>query len=126
LSWSDCRNPGSTVGSGSDAGRAVIAAGNAAGVERKLAMSLAPAPADRLQRRCFAMHTTSKLSVHDPDGVPHVIVGLTWLVVLAVAICSFAALTVGGVVTALALVFVPAVIIALGLRAERSRGVSSR
>jgi len=68
------------------------------------------------------MHITSTFSVHDPDGVPHEIVGLTWVFALGVAIFSFVALTIGGAVSALALLLVPGVIIALGRRAERTRG----
>ena len=67
------------------------------------------------------MQTTSNLSVHDPDGVPHEIVGLTWVFALAVAISAFAALTIGGAVSAAALLFVPVMIIVLGRRAERRR-----
>ena len=67
------------------------------------------------------MQTTSTHSAHDPDGVPHEIVGLTWLFALGVAICSFAALTSGGVFAAIALLLVPGAIIALGRRAERQR-----
>jgi len=67
------------------------------------------------------MQTTSNLSVHDPDGVPHEIVGLTWVFALAVAISAFAALTIGGAISAAALLLVPAIIIALNRRAERKR-----
>jgi hypothetical protein len=67
------------------------------------------------------MQTTSKFSVHDPDGVPHEIVGLTWLFALGVAVFSFAALTTTGIPSALALLLVPGATIALGLRAERQR-----
>lgn len=67
------------------------------------------------------MQITSRFSAHDPDGVPHEIVGLTWVFAFGVAISSFAALTIGGVVSALALVLVPGVIVALGRRAERER-----
>jgi hypothetical protein len=68
------------------------------------------------------MQTTSSVSVHDPDGVPHDIVGLTWVFALGAAIFAFAALTHGGVVFALALLLVPHFIMALGRRAERERG----
>ena len=67
------------------------------------------------------MQTTSTLSVRDPDGVPHEIVGLTWLFALAVAISSFAALTIGGTVSAVALLVVPGIVIALVRHAERKR-----
>jgi hypothetical protein len=67
------------------------------------------------------MQTTSKLSAHDPDGVPHDIVGLTWVFTLGVAMCSFAALAIGGAVPALALASVPGMIFALGRRAQRER-----
>jgi hypothetical protein len=68
------------------------------------------------------MPTTSNLSlVHDPDGVPHEIVGLTWLVALTVAIGAFAALTIGGVVSVLALILMPASIVAVARRAARRR-----
>jgi hypothetical protein len=72
--------------------------------------------------RRFAMQITSRSSVHDPDGVPHEIVGLTWVFALGVGICAFAALTIGGVVSAVALLLVPGVIVAVGRRAERKRG----
>jgi hypothetical protein len=72
------------------------------------------------------MHTTSQLAVRDPDGVPHEIVGLTWLVALAVAIGSFVALTFGGVVSALVLLFVPGVVISLDQRARRQRDANRR
>jgi hypothetical protein len=77
--------------------------------------------------RRFAMQTTSRFSVHDPDGVPHEIVGLTWVFALGVAICSFAALTIGGVASALALalLLVPALVIALERRSRRQRGAKS-
>ena len=67
------------------------------------------------------MQTTSNLSARDPDGVPHEIVGLTWVFALGVAIGSFAVLTIGGAVSAATLLLVPVVIIALGRRAERKR-----
>jgi len=67
------------------------------------------------------MQTSNLSIVHDPDGVPHEVVGLTWLVALTVAIGAFAALTVGGVVSVTALFFVPASIIALGRHAARRR-----
>jgi hypothetical protein len=67
------------------------------------------------------MQTTTSVSVHDPDGVPHEIVGLTWVFALAVAISAFAALTIGGAVSGAALLLVPALIIFLSRRAERQR-----
>ena len=68
------------------------------------------------------MHTTSQFSVHDPDGVPHEIVGLTWVLTLTAAICAFAALTIGGVASGLALLAVPTFVIALAHRAQQRRG----
>jgi hypothetical protein len=68
------------------------------------------------------MQTTSNLSVHDPDGVPHEIVGLTWVFAIGAAIIAFAALTIGGLVSGLALVGVPALVIALARRARTKRG----
>jgi len=72
------------------------------------------------------MQTTSKLSAHDPDGVPHDIIGLTWVFALGAAICSFAELAIGGALPALALVAVPGLIVALGRRAERERETRTR
>jgi hypothetical protein len=63
--------------------------------KRKLAMSFAMALAAPLQSS-LGMQTPSELVVHDPDGVPHEIIGLTWVFAIGVAICSFAALTFGG------------------------------
>jgi hypothetical protein len=68
------------------------------------------------------MQTTSRISAHDPDGVPHEIVGLTWVLAFGVAVGSFAALTIGGVASVLALLLVPALVIALDRRAQRQRG----
>ncbi len=67
------------------------------------------------------MSTTSKFSVHDPDGVPHEIVGLTWVFALGVAICSFVALTIGGIASGVALLLVPVTVVTLGRRAESKR-----
>ena len=67
------------------------------------------------------MQTASNLSVHDPDGVPHEIVGLTWVFALGAAVSSFAALTSGGAISAAALLLVPGIIVALGRRAEHER-----
>jgi len=75
----------------------------------------------QLQWRSFAMHTNSQFSVHDPDGVPHEIVGLTWVFALGTAIVAFAALAIGGVASGLALVAVPAIVISLARRAETKR-----
>jgi hypothetical protein len=63
----------------------------------------------------------SEKVVRDPDGVPHEVVGLTWLLTLAVAIASFAALRFASVTTAFALVLVPAIVIALDRRARNQR-----
>jgi hypothetical protein len=60
-------------------------------------------------------------SIHDPDGVPHQVVALNLVLALAVAIGSFAALTIGGVVSVLALVVVPGLILALGRYAGGTR-----
>lgn len=68
------------------------------------------------------MQTTSNVSVHDPDGVPHEIVGLTWVFAIGAAIIAFAALTIGGLVSGLALVGVPALVITLAQRARTKRG----
>jgi hypothetical protein len=67
------------------------------------------------------MNTTSQLFVRDPDGIPHEVVGLTWLLSVAIAVIAFAALTVGGVVTGLALVLVPTYVIGLAGQARRRR-----
>jgi hypothetical protein len=89
-------------------------------------MSFVAAVAARLQRDTIAMQTTSTYSVHDPDGVPHQIVGLTWVFALVAALAAFAALTIGGVVSALALIVVPATVIGLVQRAERQRNARAR
>ena len=67
------------------------------------------------------MQKSLNLSAHDPDGVPHEIVGLTWLFTLAAAIFSFAALASGSPVAVFALLAIPSLIIALSRRAERRR-----
>jgi hypothetical protein len=67
------------------------------------------------------MQTTSQLAVRDPDGVPHEIVALTWLVTVGVAVVAFVALTSGGVTSALLLLTVPGVVITLDRRAQRQR-----
>lgn len=67
------------------------------------------------------MQTTSHLSIHDPDGVPHQIVGLTWLFAFAAAILAFLALTRGGAMSALALLLVPTLLVGLDRRARRQR-----
>jgi hypothetical protein len=69
------------------------------------------------------MHTTSRFSVHEADGVPHGVVGLTLVSTLGVALFAFAALTIGGVMSAFALLLVPGLIIALARHAERNRTV---
>jgi hypothetical protein len=66
------------------------------------------------------MQTTSQ-AVRDPDGVPHEIVGLTWLVTVGVAVGAFLALTSGGVMSALMFLTVPGVVITLDRRAQRQR-----
>ena len=72
------------------------------------------------------MHTTSRFSIHDPDGVPHEIVGLTWALTLGVAICAFAALTFGGAVSGLALFAIPILVVVLAQRAGARRGAARR
>jgi len=72
------------------------------------------------------MQNTSRFLVHDPDGVPHEIVGLTWVFALAVAIFSFAALTIGGVASVIGLLLLPCAIISLGRRADRTRDTRRR
>jgi hypothetical protein len=67
------------------------------------------------------MNTTSRLFVHDPDGIPHEVVGLTWLLAVAIAVIAFAALTIGGIVTGFALVLVPTYVIGLARQARRQR-----
>jgi hypothetical protein len=67
------------------------------------------------------MQTSQFSVVHDPDGVPHQIVGLTWLFALGAAICAFIALTSGGGASALALLAVPAIVITLAKRASSRR-----
>jgi hypothetical protein len=61
--------------------------------------------------------------VRDPDGVPHRIVGLTWLFAFGAAIISFVALINGGTGAALAFIFVPLMICALDRRAKQARAV---
>jgi membrane protein implicated in regulation of membrane protease activity len=67
------------------------------------------------------MHTSSFSVVRDPDGVPHEIVGLTWLFAIAIAIGSFAALAYGGAMTAIGFGVLPIAIVTLDRRARRRR-----
>jgi hypothetical protein len=67
------------------------------------------------------MRTSSFSVVRDPDGVPHEIVGLTWLLAIVIAIGSFVALTRGGAVTAVGFGILPIAIVALDRRARRHR-----
>jgi Flp pilus assembly protein TadB len=64
---------------------------------------------------------TTNASVHDPDGVPHQVIGLTWVFALAAALGAFAALTIGGAVSITALLLIPVVIFWLSRRADRQR-----
>jgi hypothetical protein len=91
-----------------------------------LATSLARVVAAPLQSRTITMQTTSQFVVRDPDGVPHEIVGLTWLFSIIVAIVSFAALISGGALAALTLLMVPIAIVALERRARQRRAVRHR
>jgi hypothetical protein len=70
------------------------------------------------------MQTTSQFSAHDPDGVPHDIIGLTWVFAFGSAICAFVALASGGIASGLALLAVPLLVIALARRARKERGAS--
>jgi hypothetical protein len=59
--------------------------------------------------------------VRDPDGVPHEIVGLTILLVTALAAFCLVALATGGLTSAIALVLVPSIVIGVDRRARRDR-----
>ena len=72
------------------------------------------------------MTTTSQLLVRDPDGIPHEIVGLTWLLSVAIAGLAFAALAMDGIFAKLALVLVPLYVIGLDRRARRRRDLYRR
>lgn len=72
------------------------------------------------------MKTSLYSVVRDPDGVPHQIVGLTWLFAVAAALFSFFVLTVGGAASVVALVAVPALVIALGRSSEHKRETRTR
>jgi hypothetical protein len=61
--------------------------------------------------------------VRDPDGVPHRIVGLTWLFALGAAVISFVALISGGTAAALAFVFLPLMIFALDRSSRQARAL---
>jgi hypothetical protein len=61
--------------------------------------------------------------VRDPDGVPHRIVGLTWVFALGAAIISFVALISGGTAAVLAFAFIPLMIGALDRSARQARAV---
>jgi hypothetical protein len=67
------------------------------------------------------MRTSSFSAVRDPDGVPHEIVGLTWVLAIVIAIGSFAALAYGGAVTALGFGVAPIAIVVLDRRARATR-----
>ena len=85
------------------------------------ALSLGSTMAASLHCRVTMQTNISQLSVHDPDGVPHEIIGLTFVVAVAIAIVAFAALAMGGVASGLALVIVPLVVFALSRRAGSRR-----
>jgi hypothetical protein len=103
-----------------------IAAGKRQQQRAKLVMSLLAAGAGRRRAPREVMQSTSRFLVRDPDGVPHEIVGLTWVFAFAVASFSFAALTSGGVASAIALLLFPAAIIAVVRRADRTRDARRR
>jgi hypothetical protein len=72
--------------------------------------------------RRITMHTTSRVAAHDPDGVPHEIVGLTWVFAIGAAISVFAALNARGSLAALLFVLLPLAIVAVDRSARRKRG----
>jgi hypothetical protein len=80
-----------------------------------------PAMAIALQWSRAMQANTSRTSIHDPDGVPHAIVGLTWAFAVGVAIFAFAALMIGGVASKVALLAVPFAIFSLARRAGAKR-----
>lgn len=86
-------------------------------------MSFARAVAARLHEA--PRMQTSQL-VRDPDGVPHDVVGLTWVFAIGVAIVSFIALRIGGALAAAAFGIVPFAIISLDRRARRERAARRR
>jgi hypothetical protein len=67
------------------------------------------------------MQTSTYSIIRDPDGAPHEIVGLTWVLALVAAIASFAALAFGGAFAAIGIGLVPAAIVALDRRARGRR-----
>jgi hypothetical protein len=67
------------------------------------------------------MHTSSFSVVRDPDGVPHEVVGLTWLLAVAIAIASFVGLVHGGAASAIGFALLPIAFIALERRARGRR-----
>ena len=67
------------------------------------------------------MNTTAHSNVRDPDGIPHEIVGLTFLLTTALAAFCLIALTTGRVTSAITLVLVPSLVIGLDRRARRNR-----
>jgi len=67
------------------------------------------------------MNTTSPAAAHDPDGVPHEIVGVTLLLTVAIAASLMVALFTGRLTTCTALVFVPGIVILVDRRARLRR-----
>jgi hypothetical protein len=73
------------------------------------------------------MNCTTRIDVRDPDGIPHEIIGLTILLVTALAAFGLVALATRGLTSAITLVLVPSLVIAFDRRARRthSRATSS-
>jgi hypothetical protein len=67
------------------------------------------------------MHTITRTVAHDPDGVPHEIVGWTLVSALGIAFCLLAALRSGTALATALFLVVPLMIVALDRRARRAR-----
>ena len=75
------------------------------------------------------MQTNSIYAVRDPDGVPHHVVGLTLVSLVAVATIAFVALTDAGTSVASVVLFgiaIPSLIVALARRARAARALEER
>jgi Flp pilus assembly protein TadB len=75
------------------------------------------------------MQTISIYAVRDPDGVPHHIIGLTLVSLIALATIVFVALTDAGTSVASIVLFgiaIPALIVALARRARAARELDAR
>jgi hypothetical protein len=67
------------------------------------------------------MNPTPHSSVRDPDGIPHEIIGLTFLLTTALAAFCLVALAAGHMTSAITLVLVPSIVIGLDRRSRSHR-----